>query len=81
MKEAINSGMQSKELSMSGMCGDDCAKLQKRFEKENSMFGRLFEDILEYALLSFDVDRLLSIEGDVSVLIHRHASRPRPHEV
>lgn len=37
--------------------------------------------ILEYVLLSFDVDRLLSIEGDVSVLIHRHASRPRPHEV
>lgn len=50
MKEAINSGMSSKELSLSGMCGDDCAKLQKRFEKEHSMFGKLFEDILEYAL-------------------------------
>ena len=36
MKEAINSGMRSDELSMSGMCGDDCAKL--------------FENILEYAL-------------------------------
>ena len=50
MKEAIDSGMRSKELSLSGMCGDDCSKLQKRFENEPAMFGELFENILEYAL-------------------------------
>ena len=32
------------------MCGTDCNKLQKRFEKEGSMFGSLFEKIVEYAL-------------------------------
>lgn len=50
MKEAINSGLNSCEPSFSGMCGMDCKKLQKRFEKESSMFGSLFEKIVEYAL-------------------------------
>lgn len=50
MKEAINSGMNSSEPSFSGMCGTDCAKLKKRFEKEHSMFGSLFEKITQYAL-------------------------------
>ena len=50
MKEAIDSGMQSKELSISGMCGQDCYKMQKRYEHESSMFGDLFEKIVEYAL-------------------------------
>ena len=50
MKEAINSGLNSCEPSFSGMCGTDCNKLQKRFEKESSMFGSLFEKIVEYAL-------------------------------
>lgn len=50
MKEAINSGLSSCEPSFSGMCGTDCNKLQKRFEKEGSMFGSLFEKIVEYAL-------------------------------
>ncbi|MBR1619820.1 L-serine ammonia-lyase, iron-sulfur-dependent, subunit alpha [bacterium] len=50
MKEAINSGLNSCEPSFSGMCGTDCNKLQKRFEKEGSMFGSLFEKIVEYAL-------------------------------
>lgn len=50
MKEAIQSGMSSKELSMSGMCGQDCFKVQKRYKSERAMFGSVFEKIIEYAL-------------------------------
>ena len=50
MKEAIDSGLHSKELSSSGMCGQDCYKMQKRFEHAPAMFGDLFEHIVEYAL-------------------------------
>ncbi len=50
MKEAINSGLNSKELSQSGMCGDDCYKVGLRYSKERSMFGPLFEKIIRYAL-------------------------------
>jgi len=50
MKEAIDSGMQSKELSLSGMCGQDCYKMHRRYEKESAMFGDLFQNIVMYAL-------------------------------
>lgn len=50
MKEAIQTGMASKELSMSEMCGQDCNRLQKRYKKERAIFGGTFEKILEYAL-------------------------------
>ena len=50
MKEAIQSGMASKELSMSGMCGQDCFNVQKRYKSERAMFGSVFEKIIEYAL-------------------------------
>ena len=50
MKEAIQSGLNSKELSLSGMCGQDCYKLQKRFKTDRAMFGGTFEKILIYAL-------------------------------
>lgn len=50
MKEAIQSGMASKELSMSGMCGQDCFKVQKRYKYERAMFGSVFEKIIEYSL-------------------------------
>ena len=50
MKEAIQSGMASKELSMSGMCGQDCFKVQQRYKSERAMFGSVFEKIIEYAL-------------------------------
>ena len=42
MKEAIKTGLLSKEMSISGMCGDDCDRLQKRFLVENSLFGKTF---------------------------------------
>ena len=32
MKEAIQVGLVSKELSMSGMCGQDCHRIQERFK-------------------------------------------------
>lgn len=50
MKEAIQTGMASKELSMSEMCGQDCYRLQKRYKSQRAIFGGTFEKILEYAL-------------------------------
>ncbi len=50
MKEAIQSGMSSRELSMSGMCGQDCYKVQQRYKSEHALFGGTFEKIIEYAL-------------------------------
>lgn len=54
MKEAITSGLKSKELSISGMCGDDCDRLQKRFLSEHSLFGKTFEKIATYALATIE---------------------------
>lgn len=50
MKNAIKVGLQSNEKSISNQCGDDCEKLQKRFEKRPALFGKLFEKITTYAL-------------------------------
>ena len=54
MKEAINSGLKSNELSISGMCGDDCARLQERFAKSHSLLGKTFEKITSYALATIE---------------------------
>ena len=54
MKEAIKTGLLSKEMSISGMCGDDCDRLQKRFLVENSLFGKTFEKITTYALATIE---------------------------
>ncbi|MGN0031462.1 MAG: L-serine ammonia-lyase, iron-sulfur-dependent, subunit alpha [Candidatus Gastranaerophilaceae bacterium] len=50
MKEAIQSGMSSRELSMSEMCGQDCYRVQQRYRVARSVFGGTFEKIVEYAL-------------------------------
>lgn len=50
MKEAIKIGLTSKEMSISGMCGDDCYRLQKRYEKKPALFGKIYEKITTYAL-------------------------------
>jgi len=50
MKEAIKTGLTSKELSLSGMCGADCNRVQKRFATDGAMFGKTFEKIITYAL-------------------------------
>ncbi|MBP3923886.1 L-serine ammonia-lyase, iron-sulfur-dependent, subunit alpha [bacterium] len=54
MKDAINTGLKSKEMSMSGLCGDDCFRLQKRFEKKPALFGNLYEKITTYALATIE---------------------------
>lgn len=50
MKEAIQTGMSSNELSMSGMCGQDCYRVQKYYKSQRPMFGPLFAKVVEYAL-------------------------------
>ena len=50
MRETIKTGMGSTEKSVSEWCGDDCEKLIKRYSKHRSLFGKLYEKILTYAL-------------------------------
>ena len=50
MKEAIQTGLASKELSLSQMCGQDCERVQKRFRQTPAIFGKTFEKIITYAL-------------------------------
>lgn len=54
MKEAIKNGLKSREMSISGMCGDDCYKLQARYVCEKSIFGSTFEKITTYALATIE---------------------------
>lgn len=54
MKDAIKTGLTSKEMSISGMCGDDCDRLQKRFLTENALFGKTFEKVTTYALATIE---------------------------
>ncbi len=54
MKEAIKNGLHSKEMSMSGMCGDDCYRLQERYKKQHALFGSAFEKITTYALSTIE---------------------------
>lgn len=54
MKNAIEVGLKSNEKSISKQCGDDCEKLQKRFKTNHSLFGKLFEKIIEYALATIE---------------------------
>lgn len=50
MKEAVKAGLKSTEPSPSGLSGDECDKLQKRYEKSNSILGKTAQKIMEYAL-------------------------------
>lgn len=50
MKQAIETGLASTELSPSGLSGDDCFKLQKRFENNTSVLGKTAQKIMTYAL-------------------------------
>lgn len=54
MKDAIHSGLDSNEKSISKQCGDDCEKLQKRYKSHQSLFGKLFEKITAYALATIE---------------------------
>lgn len=54
MKDSIKNGLQSSEMSISGMCGDDCFKLQKRYTHSHSILGTIFEKITAYALATIE---------------------------
>ena len=54
MKEAIVSGITSKEMSFSGLCGDDTNKLKEKYKKTPALFGNLFEKITTYALATME---------------------------
>lgn len=54
MKSAIKQGLTSNEKSFSGLCGDDCEKLVKKFQNKKSLFGKLFEKITTYALATME---------------------------
>ena len=54
MKETIKNGLKSHEMSISGMCGDDCERLQKRFLRHHALLGILFEKITTYALATIE---------------------------
>lgn len=50
MKSAIENGLKSTEKSISGWCGDDCAKLLSKYKTRGALFGKLFEKIIMYAI-------------------------------
>ena len=50
MQGAIKSGLKSKEPSISGMSGGDCARLQKNYRKNQSLFTPTLRKIMTYAL-------------------------------
>lgn len=50
MKDAIKTGLNSTEPSPSGMSGDDCDKLQKKFKSSKSILGETAQKIMTYAL-------------------------------
>ena len=54
MKEAIKTGLNSREMSISGMCGDDCMRLQERFVHHHALMGKTFEKITTYALATIE---------------------------
>lgn len=54
MRSTIKTGMRSTEKAISNWCGDDCVKLQKRYLKQNALFGKLFEKIITYSLSTIE---------------------------
>lgn len=61
MKNAIKCGLKSKEKSISKQCGDDCDRLQKRFNSHPAMLGKLFEKITTYALATIEENLRMGI--------------------
>jgi len=61
MKKAISEGLKSSEPSPSGLSGDDCNKLQKRYSKENSILGKTAEKIMTYALATSEQNLRMGI--------------------
>ncbi len=61
MKEAIKVGLNSTEPSPSGMSGDDCGKLQKRFNTSGSVLGKTAQKIMTYALATSEQNLRMGI--------------------
>lgn len=61
MKTAIKSGLKSKQKSISGLCGDDCAKLIEKYKTQRAIFGTLFEKITCYALATVEENLRMNI--------------------
>ncbi len=61
MKDAIKNGLKSTEKSISNWCGDDCAKLQKKFKQKGTLFGKIFEKITTYALATAEENLRMGI--------------------
>lgn len=54
MKEAIEKGLESSELSSSGMTGLSTSKLKSRYNKRKSIFSSVYQDILLYSLATIE---------------------------
>ncbi len=54
MKEAIKEGLISKEKSMSGMCGNDCAKLVEKYQQGSKLFSKTYQNVLKYSLATVE---------------------------
>lgn len=50
MKEAIQRGLNSDELSASGMCGNDCSKLKSTYKEKKIIFSESLQKTVLYAL-------------------------------
>ncbi len=54
MKTAIEQGLKSKEKSVSGLCGDDCAKLIEKYKNGKSLFSKTYQKVLTYAFATIE---------------------------
>ncbi len=50
MKNAIQEGLKSNELSTSAMVGQDCEKLNKYYSEKKGIFSKLMQKVIKYAL-------------------------------
>ena len=50
MKDAIKNGLLSQEKAISNWCGDDCYKIKNHYTKRHSIFGKVFEKIVQYSI-------------------------------
>lgn len=54
MKEAIKEGLKSREKSVSGLCGDDCAKLVEKYKDGSTLFSKTYQNVLLYSLATIE---------------------------
>lgn len=54
MKDAIKQGLESKEKSMSGLCGEDCAKLVEKYKNGSTLFSKTYQNVLKYSLATIE---------------------------